>query len=324
MAPLTAPILTIAIPTYNRSAFLKRSLQYLYEQKNDLANVELIISDNASADNTSEVVAEFQSLGLNIRYIRNPENKGADLNIVQCYTSAKGKYVLTLGDDDYFVANAVGKIVKMLSAGDYGVVYINSNNSAERANTSTTELSYTTYDRPVEFVKKVNYYITFISGNIVNRANLDEENLLKYVNSNVVQVAYILDSIFKAPTNAYINDVLLIAEPDNSGGYNLFKIFGENFNNVISGLRIRAEEVARVKKIINNKLLASFFPQYILKLKLNKKHAFVDANPVTMLKPLYAGYTKFWLFCYPIYILPNTLAKIYSYFIKVCIKLKLA
>ena len=139
MAPLTAPILTIAIPTYNRSAFLKRSLQYLYEQKNDLANVELIISDNASADNTSEVVAGFQSLGLNIRYIRNPENKGADLNIAQCYTSATGKYVLTLGDDDFFVANSIGKIIKLLRTGDYGVIYINSNNAIERANTGTDD-----------------------------------------------------------------------------------------------------------------------------------------------------------------------------------------
>ena len=324
MAPLTAPILTIAIPTYNRSAFLKRSLQYLYEQKNDLANVELIISDNASADNTSEVVAGFQSLGLNIRYIRNPENKGADLNIAQCYTSATGKYVLTLGDDDFFVANSIGKIIKLLLTGDYGVIYINSNNAIERANTGTADASYTVYNSPLDFIKKVNYYVTFISGNIVNRANLDEENLLKYVGSNVVQVAYILDSVFKSKANLYINDVLLIAEPDNSGGYNLFKIFGDNFNHLIGGLRRSAAEVAAVKKIINNNLLARFFPMYILKLKLDKKHAFVDANPLTILKPLYENYIKFWLFSYPIYILPNKLAILYSYFIKVCIKLKLA
>lgn len=50
-------ILTIAIPTYNRANYLKRALKSIAKQYDD--RLEIIVSDNASLDDTEEVVREI-------------------------------------------------------------------------------------------------------------------------------------------------------------------------------------------------------------------------------------------------------------------------
>ena len=78
------PLLTIAIPTYNRSESLALLLEILAPQLDGESRVELVISDNASSDDTSAVVASFQNRGLKLIYSRNETNLGADANFVRC------------------------------------------------------------------------------------------------------------------------------------------------------------------------------------------------------------------------------------------------
>ncbi|MDB4926298.1 glycosyltransferase family 2 protein [Mucilaginibacter sp.] len=315
-------LLTIAIPTYNRSGFLKRNLEYLYLQKESLDDVELIVSDNASTDNTNDIVDVYISLGLKIEYIRNAENRGADFNVAQCYLKAQGRYVLALGDDDFLINGSIAILLKVLSKENYGVVFFNNDKLKNTTILNYNKLNYTEYTDPIKYIKKVNLYITFISGNIINRQYLNESKLLKYQGSNLNHVSHILDIVLKSSKNLYIHDILLTAEPDNTGGYNLVEIFGENFNLIISELDHNKTDVGIIKKIINNSLLVEFFPIVILKLKLNKNHTFVDANPVLSLKPLFKGYFNFWLCCYPLFVLPNKPAIVYSYFIKIYAKIR--
>ena len=71
---MNQPILTIAIPTYNRATFLENNLKQLYnnwQQLNDKNYLEIIISNNASTDNTKAIVQQFVDLGLPIRFFNN-------------------------------------------------------------------------------------------------------------------------------------------------------------------------------------------------------------------------------------------------------------
>src|SRR5258705_7168898 len=120
------PLLTIAVPTYNRSSFLDELLSCLFEQCMSDAQVELLVSDNASTDETSAIVTGYIDRGLQIRYLRNNSNIGADANFMQCFDKALGKYVWLIGDDDLVVPGAVGKIVSYLRAGEYSLIYVNS------------------------------------------------------------------------------------------------------------------------------------------------------------------------------------------------------
>ena len=62
--------LTIAIPTFNRAKYTRRALQSIAEQYDD--RLEIIVSDNASPDNTEEVVREMEKF-MPIKYIKNKE-----------------------------------------------------------------------------------------------------------------------------------------------------------------------------------------------------------------------------------------------------------
>jgi glycosyltransferase involved in cell wall biosynthesis len=91
--------LTICIPTYNRSAYLDECLNSIYQNSN-ISNIEIIVSNNNSTDNTRAVVREHIKKNIvNIKYI---ENK----NILPCLNWYSGvelvntKYMMLLSDDD--------------------------------------------------------------------------------------------------------------------------------------------------------------------------------------------------------------------------------
>lgn len=107
------PLVTIAIPTYNRAdGYLKEAISCAVSQTYN--NIEIIVADNCSADHTEEVVQSFDSPKL--RYIRHPKNIGAIPNFNACLKQTRGDYFLMLHDDDQID----GDFVEIcMSAADY-------------------------------------------------------------------------------------------------------------------------------------------------------------------------------------------------------------
>jgi len=121
------PILSICIPTWNRSKILDISLKNFLDQIKDvnLPELELYVSDNCSEDETEQVVKKYISQGLPITYNRNESNIGAAGNFVKCMQWASGKYILLLGDDDVLKQGALKYILDMLRGKDYGLLHLN-------------------------------------------------------------------------------------------------------------------------------------------------------------------------------------------------------
>jgi len=90
------PTVSVCIPTYKRSAFLKNSIASVLAQT--FQDFELIVADNASTDDTSAVVNSFHDD--RIRYIRHSRNIGVINNFNHCLEQAKGAYVTLFHDDD--------------------------------------------------------------------------------------------------------------------------------------------------------------------------------------------------------------------------------
>ncbi len=91
------PLVTIAIPTYNRAdCYLKQAIQSALHQT--YPNIEIIVSDNCSTDNTESIVKDFKDS--RIRYFRQERNIGANNNFNFCLQQAKGDYFSFLHDDD--------------------------------------------------------------------------------------------------------------------------------------------------------------------------------------------------------------------------------
>ncbi len=103
-------LISFCIPTYNRASYLSETLESIISQSDDL--VEIVISDNASTDNTEEVVKTAKLKYPNITYHRWAENMGADLNYLKTIELASGDYCWFLGSDDIIKHGAVDRIKK--------------------------------------------------------------------------------------------------------------------------------------------------------------------------------------------------------------------
>ncbi|MDP3842922.1 MAG: glycosyltransferase family 2 protein [Oxalobacteraceae bacterium] len=93
------PLVSICIPTHNRSRTLNRAVDALIRCSYE--NLEIIISDNASSDDTQSVCAGLTKLDSRVKYFRHAENLGPTTNFEFARAQATGKYFLWLSDDDY-------------------------------------------------------------------------------------------------------------------------------------------------------------------------------------------------------------------------------
>ncbi|MCX6723784.1 MAG: glycosyltransferase family 2 protein [Candidatus Staskawiczbacteria bacterium] len=110
------PLISIAIPTYNRAVFLQNLLSHIAPEANELEGIfQICISNNCSTDNTSEVVAGFQTRypGL-ISYNENSENLGYDGNVLKIMEMSDGEFVWLLGDDDMIVDGGFKKVINFI------------------------------------------------------------------------------------------------------------------------------------------------------------------------------------------------------------------
>ena len=107
--------LSICIPTYNRPAALRRTLERLLPQLT--VECEVFILDNASTDQAVDILAPVlaQNPQSNVKIIRNPANVGGNTNILRCFEVATGDYTWVLGDDDKLAEDAVEIILAAIS-----------------------------------------------------------------------------------------------------------------------------------------------------------------------------------------------------------------
>jgi glycosyltransferase involved in cell wall biosynthesis len=107
-------MLSICIPTFNRSEFLRWTLDKLLR---DFPDAQIIISDNNSTDATRFMWHEVA------KYIRQPKNIGAFPNMRAALLEATGEYAVFCADDDYLVPEQVKAGVEFLDANPDVVAY---------------------------------------------------------------------------------------------------------------------------------------------------------------------------------------------------------
>lgn len=101
--PTGNPLVTVYMPTHNRSDLLSRAIESVQAQT--YSNFELIIVDDCSTDNTEAVVQTYQNQDNRIKYIKNIENLGACASRNKAIRAAQGEFITGLDDDDYFLSD---------------------------------------------------------------------------------------------------------------------------------------------------------------------------------------------------------------------------
>jgi len=120
---MSVKLLTIAIPTYNRVEKLEQLIMSIVPQLTPL--IEILVSDNASTDNTASLMARLTSENASIRTFRQCTNLGLDRNVESAVANSFGRFVWICGDDDVFEPFAVEYILNVLQNGDYATGWVN-------------------------------------------------------------------------------------------------------------------------------------------------------------------------------------------------------
>jgi glycosyltransferase involved in cell wall biosynthesis len=107
-----APLVSVLMATYNRATFLSKSVESVLAQS--MEDFELVISDNASTDETPEVVQHYQAKDARVRYFRNSVNVGPVPNFNLCYqrSDPSSKYVIILPSDDWWEPSLLSRLVE--------------------------------------------------------------------------------------------------------------------------------------------------------------------------------------------------------------------
>lgn len=108
--------LSICIPTYNRGSYIQSTLDSILNQ--GCAGVQIVISDNASTDNTEIIVKEYIHKFKSIKFIRQNSNLGADLNYLEVVKHADGEYCWLFGSDDQLVNGSLAIVLAEIAEGN--------------------------------------------------------------------------------------------------------------------------------------------------------------------------------------------------------------
>lgn len=94
--------LQIVIVTYNRSQYLERTLNTLFDKDSPVKDVDVLVQNNCSTDNTKDVCEKFKQKYQNFSFITNRYNVGGCVNVAKVYENFTNDYLWILGDDDVY------------------------------------------------------------------------------------------------------------------------------------------------------------------------------------------------------------------------------
>jgi abequosyltransferase len=332
--------LSICIPTYNRAKFLPDLLDSIVKQIDDSNKniIEVVISDNASKDNTKEVIDSYRSKIPNLVYFRWDENKGADRNFIKVVELASGDYCWLMGSDDVIEDGSINYVLNFLEKNK------NISGISLNRNAYDFELKFKIKERPVggfyfkeNFVlKDVNlifkyffYYFGYISGQVVNRRlwnQVLEENkgaIANYFNA-YVHVYLISKMILKNPLWGYINEKLVNSRGGNDSFLSELGVLKRMYIDIMGYEKISGDVLGRdnlLYKSLNEKILKILVRNHVLNIKFNSDLGY--RNLLEILKICFKYYKKYLYFYYfvlPLLITPTFFLKIVRFVYRKTIK----
>ena len=115
-------LVSIVLPTYNGSRWLKQSIESILNQS--YRNFELIIVNDCSTDNTKDIVQFYENIDSRIHLINNNVNKKLPASLNIGFSVAKGDYFTWTSDDNWFEKEAIEEMVNYLDINQEKVMVV--------------------------------------------------------------------------------------------------------------------------------------------------------------------------------------------------------
>jgi O-antigen biosynthesis protein len=116
----STPTVSIGLTVFNAEKYLKKTMESLLGQS--FQDFELIISDNASIDKSSDICREYEEKDSRIRYVRNQINLGSVQNITNVFQLSSGKYFMWASDHDLWDSDALTSYIDAFSTNKSAVL----------------------------------------------------------------------------------------------------------------------------------------------------------------------------------------------------------
>jgi glycosyltransferase involved in cell wall biosynthesis len=202
--------LSICIATLNRGAFIGETLKSIGAQMRD--DVEIVVLDGASKDDTEQVVRALQHEIPRLRYIKQNANHGVDRDFNTVVEHATGDYCWLMSDDDLVMPGAVEVVLETIET-SYSLVILNSEiktlDFSRMLDRDRLRFLGNRVYRPHDFERlfeETSAYLTYIGAVVIKRNIWLERDRQSYFGSYFIHVGV----IFQAPLPA---DALVIAKP---------------------------------------------------------------------------------------------------------------
>jgi abequosyltransferase len=312
-------LISILVPTYQRSGYLVRLLVELERQLLGIQRgvVEVVIADNCSLDDSFDHITSFVGQNCDWRAIRHSSNLGADGNMLSLVKSASGKYIWILGDDDLPRQGLVPLLVDCLSTLDLSLLYLPSFWAPRIDSLDLSPLLdlETIQYLPLDFASIHHVWTTFISSWVINAEHLSAAGVTRLghesnLGSNLVQLGWILPLILHPSSRLLAaRNTCILATSGNSGGYGFLDTFCINYPDMVSRY---AASMPKFERALIGPFVASKLPMFILGARLGvvfHEHTRSRSNLAGALKRLWR-YPQFLLFCVPAYFVPVSMLKL--------------
>ena len=192
--------LSVSIATLNRARFIGATLESIIHQATD--EVEIVVVDGASTDDTTQVVQQYQETFPHLRYLRLEAKRGVDRDYDRAVAMAQGEYCWLMTDDDILRPGAIPAVLAVLSS-DYGLIVVNAQvyNADLSQLLSPRQLPFqsdqiyqpTAMDRE-RFLAEVGFYLTFIGGVVIQRALWNTRDRESFFGTEFVHIGLIFQS----------------------------------------------------------------------------------------------------------------------------------
>lgn len=188
--------LSIVIPTYNRVEFLDYSLEVHVPICKEY-NIQIFISDNASTDNTENVVKKWMKEYEYLHYSKNEINIGPDKNFEKALKLPETNYVWLLSDTYKIPPRGINYLLKTINdSNDYfdTIVF----NLSDKIDIHTRK-----YQNQNELLNNLGAVMTCAAINIYNKKVIEQANFFRFYDSSFIQTGIIFESIANRDFNIH-------------------------------------------------------------------------------------------------------------------------
>jgi abequosyltransferase len=228
---MNSKILSICIPTYNRSQILDETLKKLFSNPDfDKNIIEVIVSDNCSTDRTKEVVLRYPE----VKYFRNNKNESF-YNLTTVLSYATGTYIKLYNDTFNFLPNALGMMLSRIKKHEKDNV-----NLFFYPNFLDNKNTVKNIDSISLFFKECSYNTTWTASIGFWKNDFDQlRNKNRYAALHFPHLEWMYKIVKNGKvTTIYFDNLFEIVTPDNKGGYNLFKTFVVDYLDIIKNEKL--------------------------------------------------------------------------------------